>query len=456
LARVYVGVLLTVLALSSIVPIVVLRPTFAWTGSVHIRADGSIDPLSSPLQRNGTLYTLTGNISSDDRAIVIEKDNVILDGAGFTVQGLGSIDSVGVLVEERLNVTVRKMRVEAFAYGVVINGSSGIGLVENVVVGNLVGVLFQSSSFNGLFVSKITDNSDGIELHASLNNGIRGNFIQGNTRAGISLCSSENNTVVHNSFLANSRQVDTCPDLTNVWNEGYPLGGNWWGTSGNLTDVYSGPYQNLTGSDGICDFVFGIDVDNVDLYPLMGPWTDVGLDLAIIYSPEVSLRFASVVSGGVTIFNLTQAGQPAPPGFLLLAQPHIYYDVTTTAGYSGSMTLTLTYGDGGLTNLEENNIALVRWNRTSQQWKNVTVDLDIVHNTVSGETTSLSVFTLIVPLFGDINKDGFVDILDAILLSVAFSSTPANPEWNPQADINKDGVVDILDAIILSGNFGKT
>lgn len=444
-----------ILVLSSVVSTIVLKPASGWTGTVFIRADGSVDPPSSPLQRNGTLYMLTGNISSDYEAIVIEKDGVILDGAGFTVQGLGSIYSVGVQIEGRLNVTVRRMRVKAFEQGIFVNSSSDIDLVENIIAENLVGVLFKSSAFNVLLTNKIMNNSDGVELHASLNNSVRGNFLLGNTRAGLSLCSSQNNSFVHNSFLANSQDVDLCPDLLNVWNDGYPSGGNWWGNFYSGADVYHGVYQNLTGSDGIGDSSYAMDVTNVDHYPLMGPWTDLGENMTVIYSPRISFAFANVISGGVLIVNLTQTGQPAPLGFLLLGHPAVYYDVKTFANYSGSITIMVLYNDGGLSGLEEKNMALVQWNSTSEKWANITVSTDAVQNMILGETSYFSVFTLIVPLFGDINKDGVVDIFDAIKLATAFGSTPATPKWNPEADLNKDGVVDIFDAIILSNNFGK-
>jgi hypothetical protein len=55
---------------------------------------------------------------------------------------------------------------------------------------------------------------------------------------------------------------------------------------------------------------------------------------------------------------------------------------------------------------------------------------------------------------GDLNGDGVVNILDAILLANAVDSTPGSPNWNPLADLNGDGVVNILDAIIFGNNFG--
>jgi len=56
---------------------------------------------------------------------------------------------------------------------------------------------------------------------------------------------------------------------------------------------------------------------------------------------------------------------------------------------------------------------------------------------------------------GDINKDGQVDLIDTVLMGLAFNSTPANPNWNPQCDLNKDGAVDILDLVMVALNFGK-
>ena len=64
--------------------------------------------------------------------------------------------------------------------------------------------------------------------------------------------------------------------------------------------------------------------------------------------------------------------------------------------------------------------------------------------------------TFYLPLIGDINHDGSVDIYDAILLSGAFNSRPGNPSWNPNADLNNDNVVDIYDAILLSAHFLET
>lgn len=59
-------------------------------------------------------------------------------------------------------------------------------------------------------------------------------------------------------------------------------------------------------------------------------------------------------------------------------------------------------------------------------------------------------------LVGDLNSDGVVDIFDVVTVSVAFGSTPLDPNWNIAADLNRDDVVDIFDVVTVTSNFGKT
>jgi hypothetical protein len=54
---------------------------------------------------------------------------------------------------------------------------------------------------------------------------------------------------------------------------------------------------------------------------------------------------------------------------------------------------------------------------------------------------------------GDVNGDGVVNILDAIVLANHFGASIGQPNYVPGADINGDGTINILDAIILSNHF---
>lgn len=87
---------------------------------------------------------------------------------------------------------------------------------------------------------------------------------------------------------------------------------------------------------------------------------------------------------------------------------------------------------------------------------NYTVTLNITDASGFKSSVTYTVRVQSSTLIGDINGDGVVNILDAILLGNAFGSVPGNTNWNPKADLNGDGVVNILDAIILANNFGAT
>ncbi len=60
---------------------------------------------------------------------------------------------------------------------------------------------------------------------------------------------------------------------------------------------------------------------------------------------------------------------------------------------------------------------------------------------------------VIVPLLGDVNRDGVVNILDLVQVASSFGQ-PVPEEGNP-ADINEDGVVNIVDLVKVAGALGN-
>ena len=59
---------------------------------------------------------------------------------------------------------------------------------------------------------------------------------------------------------------------------------------------------------------------------------------------------------------------------------------------------------------------------------------------------------VIVPIFGDVNKDGVVNILDLVVVASSFGQS-VSEAGNP-ADVNEDGVINIIDLVKVAGAFG--
>jgi parallel beta-helix repeat protein len=99
----------------------------------------------------------------------------------------------------------------------------------------------------------------GVGLDSSSNSSVSGNNITANNVYGVGLYSSSSNSIFHNNFVNNNVQVYSTSDSANIWDGGYPSGGNFWSDC-NGTDA---------NHDGIGDTPYIIDANNTDHYPLM-------------------------------------------------------------------------------------------------------------------------------------------------------------------------------------------
>lgn len=55
---------------------------------------------------------------------------------------------------------------------------------------------------------------------------------------------------------------------------------------------------------------------------------------------------------------------------------------------------------------------------------------------------------------GDVNRDGYINLVDLSLIEDAWGSQPGDPNWNPDADLNEDLVVSPVDLAIWTVNNG--
>jgi parallel beta-helix repeat protein len=223
----------------------------------------------------------------------IQIKNVTLSGNGQ-----------GLLLAFTSNSTIENSTIVDNKVGIHVLGSDANTIATNNVTGNRVGV--------NLYLSSLKDISRNIFTGDSISIGVlitglftiwqgssfpcEDNRINGNImlNGGISLSNrgvtrtmitnnlfmegsvslswaASNNTIYHNNFINTYAHVDTrAGNCTNIWDNGYPSGGNFW-SNYNGTDNFSGVYQSVTGSDGIGDEPYIIDEVNEDKYPLVRP-----------------------------------------------------------------------------------------------------------------------------------------------------------------------------------------
>jgi parallel beta-helix repeat protein len=130
---------------------------------------------------------------------VVERDNIVVDGAGYTVQGMGASYSGGISLSGRGNVTIKNTNVRKFDYGIYLHSSIDCK-VENVTAsdnGYGIGLLWESNQ-NILSHNNATNNSYGIYVYNSNNNNITSNTITRRTAWGIYLYDSSNNSLSGN------------------------------------------------------------------------------------------------------------------------------------------------------------------------------------------------------------------------------------------------------------------
>ena len=150
--------------------------------SVYIRSDGSVTPTTLPIQKVGDLYTFTGNIFN--LTLVIQRSNIIIDGAGHILEGNASGQGIHV---EATNVTIRNLEMRKFANAVVIFEVSNNTITQNRITSNGKGIVLDKAKYNIVEDNTISSNNDlGILIYDDSDyNQVIGNNITSNGDAGI-------------------------------------------------------------------------------------------------------------------------------------------------------------------------------------------------------------------------------------------------------------------------------
>jgi parallel beta-helix repeat protein len=258
--------------------------------TIYIRPNGEVEPSKAPIQRRGDTYTFKDNVFG---SIIIEKDNAVIDGAGFTLQGTGADDqrpssnfnpdlfdgwrpSESYVTPESNNtgiysyaqgLTIKNLKITQFWCAIELEYSADHTIIQNQIIDNTLGIRIGYSSNNLIADNTVANSKQAITL-MSAHDTIQNNTITNNTEYGIKLSWAFNtilkNTIMNNSqgvwvlssynsfhnnvFLNNSEQVHlSLNSIFNSWDNGEI--GNYW-------------------SDYKGQGYYYIDENNIDHYPI--------------------------------------------------------------------------------------------------------------------------------------------------------------------------------------------
>ncbi len=301
--------------------------------SVLIKPDGSIVGTDKIL-REGNVYRLNGYL--DIEPIVVECNNIILDGAGFSSTAMSGWSEIVAINLTATNVTVKNFNIAN--YGIGILGAWNHNIIANNTFRNVIKAIsiyadgytvenniIQNSAFyairilnshnNTFFGNQILDCSIGVDVTNSSGDIAEANAFESNHEA--FRIRSGSFQVYHNNFInqfqevrpgAYSKLVLSSYSGSIFWDNGYPSGGNYY------SDYFT-RYPNATEIDnsgiGNSPYEVCINTNFTDRYPLLNP---VNITATIIELP--SLTPSSTISPSPTpTASLTLTPTPSIPEF---------------------------------------------------------------------------------------------------------------------------------------------
>ncbi|UCE74373.1 MAG: hypothetical protein JSV56_01355 [Methanomassiliicoccales archaeon] len=135
----------------------------------YIRADGSIDPETTSINRVGDTYTLTEDFN---RSISVERNGIHLDGGGYTLQVSGT--GFGINLSGVSDVTIENFNIRDFHTGILIESMLNNTTIqvtdnfysdrnpqqsgENIVWEGVIGGDSEIFFYNGFTITQLTNN----------------------------------------------------------------------------------------------------------------------------------------------------------------------------------------------------------------------------------------------------------------------------------------------------------
>jgi parallel beta-helix repeat protein len=435
-------------------------------GTIYILDDGRIVPPTAPISTvDKTTYVFTDNINS---SIVINRTNIVLDGAGYTANGGG----ISILVDL---VTVRNINIKNCYFGISLSHlTTDSAFYNNNITDNTVGILamgLANCSFHGnnlanneevaiwifnstgctFYGNKIINTSYGPYYGygiwvsgSSLNDTFSRNNITNSRRSGI-LITDGNNVTVSENIINRSMGygISVSADFSTI-------------TRNKVTNIedtgISGGYDSTISENTIVDSMWGAGMSLFHRSRAFGNEIKNNAEGIRVYGHD----------GEIFENNITNNKK----GIILEGSNNrIYHNniinntvqVQLASIFASANILDDGYPGGG--NYWSDYVGFDEENGPNQDQ----LGSDGIGDTpYIGNLDNMDRYPLMNPwgsvpaLETDLNKDGTVDILDIFIVARAFHSKLGDANWKPIADLDHNDQIDILDIFRVARDFGKT
>lgn len=166
-----------------------------------------------------------------------------------------------------------------------------------------------------------------------------------------------------------------------------------------------------------------------------------------IFTHDIAVT--SVIPAAVTVWNTTyqvsvtiinQGDFPESATITLMVGGSAVGTLSTstiTVGGTATVTFTVRYDNTTLTPPGRHPVTA-----------EASISVEPAGNLPDNNMTTGTLTVLLPP--GDMDHDGDVELVDAVLWTQSYGSTPGSPSWNPEADLNGNGAVDLEDATLFA------
>ena len=267
--------MLLILLLLASLTIVYFAPVKAQPDQIIIQPNGEVNPSNAPIQKTGNTYTITADLNNSP--IVVEANNIVIDGANHTLLGPGVDQNLIALNLTATSVIVQNMHITNWKVGIlgawnnntitnnmIRNSEKAIAVYandyvirQNVVFNCSTGFFIDGGAFrpqgdnNIVTQNQIRGNRGAFDIVNSNGTTITANEVASNGLILVLATNTAYTLFYSNNFIGNGRVLQIpFGGFTVRGVVAFPAGQWDNGTVGNYWSDYRTIYPNATEIDG--------------------------------------------------------------------------------------------------------------------------------------------------------------------------------------------------------------